>query len=306
MVTYIARRLLMLIPVLIGVSFFVFLIAKVTPGDPVLLMLGKRATPDKIAALREQLHLNDPFFIQYGRFLWNSLHGDLGKTNKGQIPVLKEITDRFPSTLQLTLAATLFASSVGIPIGVLAARNRGKLADGLLMSFSFVGVSIPSFWLAILLILLFGVTLRWVSVAGGTGLKDTILPAFVLGLAPTAVLARMTRACMLEVLNEDYVRTARAKGLMERLVIQKHVLRNALIPVVTYLGLMFADLLAGALFIENVFARPGWGRLMVTAISDRDFPVIQGMVLFTATGYVLLNLVVDILYGVIDPRIGLS
>ncbi len=306
MASYLGRRLLMLIPVLLGVSFFVFVMTKLVPGDPVALMAGRGATPEKMAQIRSQLHLDDPFLVQYGRFLWNVLHGDLGKTIQGQDSVLREITDRFPSTLQLTIAALFFASVIGIPIGIFAAQNCGKFSDSAIMSMSFIGISIPSFWLAILLILVFSVKLHWVSAAGGQGLKNLILPAFVLGLSPMAVLARITRASMLEVKNEDYVRTARAKGLIERLVIAKHVLRNALIPVVTYLGLMFADLLSGALFIESVFARPGWGRLMITAITTRDFPLIQGMVLFVATGYVLLNLIVDILYGVIDPRIRYS
>jgi peptide/nickel transport system permease protein len=306
MINYILRRLAMMIPVLLGVSLLVFAIAKITPGDPVLIMLGNRATPQKITELRAQLHLDDPILVQYGRFVWNALHGDLGKSIRGQTPVLQEILDRFPSTLQLTIAALIFATLVGIPLGVIAAQNKGKFLDRTAMVSALVGLSLPSFWTAIILVIVFGVYLKWVSVTGGSSIKDLILPAFTLGLAPAAVLARLTRACMLEVLSEDFVRTARGKGLRERVVMFRHVLRNALIPVVTYLGLLFADLLGGTVFIESVFARPGLGRFAINAISNRDFPQIQGLVLFIATGYVVLNLLVDLLYGVIDPRIRYS
>jgi peptide/nickel transport system permease protein len=306
MINYILRRFAMMIPVLLGVSLLVFAIAKITPGDPVMIMLGNRATPQKIAQLRATLRLDDPILVQYGRFVWNALHGDLGQSIRGQTSVLQEILDRFPSTLQLTVAALIFATMIGIPLGVIAARNKGKILDSAAMVSALVGLSLPSFWVAIILIIVFSVYLKWVSATGGTSLKDLILPAFTLGLAPAAVLARLTRACMLEVLGEDFVRTARGKGLRERVVMFRHVLRNAMIPVVTYLGLLFADLLGGTVFIESVFARPGLGRFAINAISNRDFPQIQGLVLFIATGYVVLNLFVDLLYGIIDPRIRYS
>ena len=303
MIAYIIRRVLMLVPILLGVSFLVFAIAEITPGDPVVIMLGNRATPERIAALRAELRLDDPFVTRYARFVIAAAQGDLGRSIRGQTPVSKEILDRLPSTAELALAAVIFATSVGIPIGVIAAQNRGKAVDGAAMVTALVGLSIPSFWLAIILIIVFGINLKWVSVTGGEGLKDLILPAFTLGLGPTAVLARLTRSSVLEVKEEDYVRTARGKGLKERIIQMRHILRNALIPVVTYLGLLFADLLGGTVFIESVFARPGLGRFAINAISARDFPQVQGLVLFIATFYVLMNLFVDLLYGIIDPRI---
>jgi ABC-type dipeptide/oligopeptide/nickel transport system permease component len=303
MLLYTLRRLLMLIPILLGVTFLTFAIAQVTPGDPVVLMLGQYATPERVEQLREQLGFNDPLAVQYGRYVWNAAHGDLGTSIRGQTPVLREILDRFPSTLQLTLSAMALAILGGVSAGIVAATARRKLVDGLTMVTALVGLSIPSFWLAILLILVFGVHLKWISVTGGSGLKDLILPSVTLALAPAAVLARLTRSSILEVIREDYVRTAQAKGLSQRAVTLVHVLRNALIPVVTVIGLQFAGMLGGAVFIENVFARPGIGRFAVNAIAARDYPQVQGVVLFTATIYVLLNLAVDLLYGWLDPRI---
>jgi ABC-type dipeptide/oligopeptide/nickel transport system permease component len=303
MLLYVARRLLTLIPILLGVSLLTFAIAKLTPGDPAVLILGQNATPDSVAALRAQLGLDDPVLVQYGRFVWNALRGDLGTSFRGQTSVTGEILARLPSTLELTLSAMLLAIVGGVGIGVVAATAQRRWVDTLSMVAALVGLSVPSFWLAILLILVFGVQLRWVSVTGGSGLKDLLLPSFTLALGPAAVLARLTRSSILEVLREDYVRTARAKGLNERAVTLVHVLRNALIPVVTVVGLQFAGLLGGAVFIENVFARPGLGRFAVNAIASRDYPQIQGLVLFAATVYVLLNLAVDMLYGMIDPRI---
>lgn len=303
MVMYTVRRLLMLIPILLGVTFLTFAIAQVTPGDPVVLMLGQYATPERVEELREQLGYNDPFLVQYGRYVWNAAHGDLGKSIRGQTDVLDEILTRFPSTLQLTVAAMLFAIVVGVGVGVIAATSRRRGVDSASMVTALMGLSIPNFWLAIILIIIFGVNLQWVSVTGGEGWKDLILPAFCLGLASAAVLARLTRSSILEVIREDYVRTARAKGLGQRSVVVIHVMRNALIPVVTVIGLQFAGMLGGAVFIENVFARPGIGRFAVNAIAARDYPQVQGVVLFTATIYVLLNLVVDLTYGWLDPRI---
>jgi len=303
MVVYTFRRLLMLIPVLFGVTLLTFAIIQMTPGDPVVLMLGPRATPERVAEFREQLGLNDPLYVQYARYVWNALHGDLGKSFRGQTPVMREITDRFPSTLQLTLAAMALAIPGGVLVGIVAATTRRKWLDNAAMLAALVGLSIPNFWLAIVMVLLFGVTLNWVSVAGGEGMKDLILPAVTLALAPAAVLARLTRSSILEVIREDYVRTARSKGLSWRDVTLVHILRNALVPVVTVIGLEFAAMLGGTVFIENVFARPGIGRFAVNAILARDYPQIQGVVLVAATVYALLNLVVDLVYGLLDPRI---
>ena len=303
MTMYIARRLLMLIPVLLGVTFLTFAIVQVTPGDPVVLMLGNYATPERVAELRDQLGFNDPFLVQYGRYVWKVLHGDLGKSIRGQTPVLDEIIARFPSTFELAVSAMLFAVIVGMAAGIIAATARSKWVDGVTMVTALGGLSIPSFWLAIILIIIFGINLKWVSVIGGEGLKDLILPSFCLGIGPAAILARLTRSSILEVMREDYVRTARAKGLNERGVTLRHILRNALIPVVTVIGMMFASLLGGTVFIESVFARPGLGRFAINAISARDYPQVQGIVLGGATIYVLFNLAVDLLYGFLDPRI---
>ncbi|MBM4459715.1 MAG: ABC transporter permease [Chloroflexi bacterium] len=303
MLMYVVRRLLMLIPILLGVTLLTFAIVQVTPGDPVALMLGPAATPERVAAMRQQLGFDDPVLVQYGRYVWNALHGDLGRSVRGQTPVLGEILARFPSTVELTVAAMLLAVIGGVGAGVIAATSRRRVIETATMIVALVGLSLPSFWLAIILILVFGVNLRWVSVAGGEGLKNLILPAFCLALAPAAVLARLTRSSILEVIREDYVRTARAKGLGQRAVVLIHVLRNSLIPVVTVIGLQFAGMLGGAVFIENVFARPGIGRFAVNAIAARDYPQVQGVVLFTAAIYVLINLAVDLMYGWLDPRI---
>lgn len=300
---YLIRRLLMLIPVLLGVTFLTFAIIQLTPGDPVALMLGNYATPENIVELRAQLGLDDPLAVQYARYVWNVAHGDLGKSIRGQTPVMDEILARFPSTLQLTLVGMFLAIVGGVSAGIVSATAKNKYLDGATMAVALIGISIPSFWLAIILIIIFGIQLGWVSVTGGEGIKDLILPSFCLALAPAAVLARLTRSSILEVVREDYVRTARAKGLREMVVTARHLLRNALIPVVTVMGLQFGGMLGGTVFIESVFARPGLGRFAVNAIAARDFPQIQGMVLFTATVYVLLNLGVDLLYGWLDPRI---
>jgi peptide/nickel transport system permease protein len=303
MALYVVRRLLMLIPILVGVSLLTFAILQVTPGDPAVLMLGQYATPQRIADLREELGLNDPLPLQYGRYVWRALQGDLGRSFRSQRPVIEEILDRFPSTLELTLAALLLSTVAGVATGVVAATARSRWMDGGIMAGALVGLSIPQFWLGIMLLILFGIKLNLVPITGGSGLDTLILPTVTLALAPAAVLARLTRSSILEVIREDYVRTAWAKGLGARAVVMGHVLRNALIPVVTVLGLQFAALLGGTVFIENVFARPGIGRLAVNSIAMRDYPMVQGIVLFTAVVYALLNLAVDLLYGFLDPRI---
>lgn len=303
MLVYIIRRLLMLVLVLLGITLLTFAIVQVTPGDPVMLMLGPFATPERIAEFREMLHLDDPLLVQYLRYVGNAVQGDLGLSIRGGTPVLDEILARFPSTLQLTLVAMGLAIVGGVSIGMVAAMARRKWVDSTIMVAALLGLSVPSFWLAIVLILVLGVGLGWVSVTGGTGFKDLILPAICLALAPGAVLARLTRSSILEVIREDFVRTARSKGLSWNKVARVHILRNALVPVVTIIGLQFSAMLGGAVFIENVFARPGVGRFAVNAIAARDWPQVQGVVLFLATIYSLLNLAVDLVYGFLDPRI---
>lgn len=302
MTAYILRRLALMIPVLIGVSILTFLMSHLVPGDPVAVMLGNSATAESEARLRQQLGLDDPLYVQYYHFVRNALHGDLGTSIRSGQPVLTEITDRVGSTVQLTLAAMVIAIVFGVGLGVLAAASGRRATDAGIMSLALLGISMPTFWSGILLILLFGLKLHWLPIAG-TGPKALILPAITLAAPAMAVLARMTRSTMLEVLNQDFVRTARAKGLREQLVIGRHVLKNALIPVVTIIGLQFGGLLTGAVIVESVFSRPGLGRYAVTAIESRDFPQIQGIVLMAAVVYVVVNLLVDLIYAALDPRI---
>jgi ABC-type dipeptide/oligopeptide/nickel transport system permease component len=290
------------IPVLIGVSLVTFMMSHLVPGDPVTVMLGTNATAENKARLREQLGLNDPLYVQYARYMDRALHGDLGRSIRSGQPVVSEIRERLGSTLQLTLSAMVLAIVVGIGLGVAAAATNNAFAQAGIMSFALLGISMPTFWSGILLILLFGLKLHWFPIAG-SGPKALVLPAITLAAPAAAVLARMTRSTMLEVLNQDFVRTARAKGLRERVVIFQHTLRNALIPVTTIIGLQFGGLLTGAVIVESVFSRPGLGRYAVNAISSRDFPQIQGTVLLAAIVYVFVNLVVDLLYAVLDPRI---
>jgi len=272
------------------------------PGDPVAVMLGTNATAENEAILREQLGLNDPLYVQYFRYVGDALRGDLGTSIRSGQPVLSEITERVGSTVQLTFVAMAIAVTLGVTLGVLAATSGRRTTDAGIMTLALIGISMPTFWTGILLILLFGLKLQWLPIAG-TGPKALILPAIALAAPATAVLARMTRSTMLEVLNEDFVRTARAKGLRNQIVVRRHVLKNALIPVVTIIGLQFGGLLTGAVIVESVFSRPGLGRYAVTAIESRDFPAIQGIVLMAAIVYVIVNLIVDVLYATIDPRI---
>jgi ABC-type dipeptide/oligopeptide/nickel transport system permease component len=299
---YALQRILLVIPVLFGVSIAAFMMSHLVPGDPVAVMLGERATAEDTARLREQLGLNDPIYVQYFRYVSDAVRGDFGTSIRSGQPVLQEIMDRFPSTLVLTLCAVVTAALVGMSLGILAAVSKRPGVDAGIMGFAMIGISMPSFWSGILLILLFGLKLGWLPIAG-SGWKALILPTVTLAAPAAAVLARMTRSSILEVLGQDYVRTARAKGLRDRLVVLRHVLRNALVPVITIVGLQFGALLGGAVIVESVFSRPGLGRYTITAIQQRDFPQIQGIVLFAAAAYVFVNLAVDLLYAVIDPRI---
>ncbi|HKG25891.1 MAG TPA: ABC transporter permease [Thermomicrobiales bacterium] len=301
MTAYVLRRVLQVVPVLIGVSILAFLMSHLVPGDPVSVMLGQHGTAEEAERLREELGLNDPIYVQYGRFVWHAVQGDLGRSIRSGQPVLTEIRERFGTTLTLTIVSVGVAVVVGMSLGV-AAATSGKMGDAAIMAFALLGISMPYFWSGILLILLFGLKLGWLPVAG-SGPKALVLPAITLAAPAAAVLARMTRSTMLEVLNQDFVRTARAKGLREQIVVVRHVLKNALIPVVTIIGLQFGGLLSGSVIVESVFSRPGLGRYTVTAIEARDFPQIQGIVLVTAAIYVFVNLAVDLLYAVLDPRI---
>lgn len=302
---FILRRLLLTVPVILGVSIAAFLMSHLVPGDPVSVMLGETATAEDAARLREELGFNDPLVVQYLRYVGNAVQGDLGTSIRSGQPVMNEILERFPSTLQLTLVAVVVAATVGIPLGTIAAVRGAGWMDTLVMGFAMIGISMPTFWSGILLILLFSLTLGWFPVTG-SGLSALVLPAIALGAPSAAVLARMTRSSVLEVSQLDFVQTARAKGLRERMVVYSHVLRNAMIPVLTIIGLQFGGLLSGSVIVESVFTRPGLGRYAVTAIQSRDFPQIQGIVIFVAFIYVFVNLAIDILYSIIDPRIRIS
>lgn len=331
--SYVLRRLLGLVPVLFGITLLVFLFLQLIPGDPAQAILGERGTPEQLEALREKLGLNKPLYVQYLTFVRNILTGDLGTSAVSTIPVAEELKRRWPATFELALAATLVAVVLGIPVGILAAVRKNSLLDTLSMSLSLVGVSMPVFWLGLLLIYLFAVNLHWLPTGGrlstdlgidfrpitgfllldglltlrlevlGDAIRHLVLPALTLGTIPLAILTRITRSAMLEVLSQDYVRTARAKGLAERQVILKHALKNALLPVVTIIGLQFGTLLGGAILTETIFSWPGIGSFIYEGILNRDYPVVQAGVLVVATVFVLVNLLVDLSYALLDPRI---
>jgi peptide/nickel transport system permease protein len=302
----IASRLLLLIPTLLGVTFLVFIGMYLMPGDPVMTMLSASntvASPEAMASMRSELGMDDSWYERYSRFLRDAVRGDLGESWRTREDVVSMILAQFPATLKLAVAGLGFAIVFGITLGTLAAVFHGRLIDTLAMVLAIIGVSMPSFWLGLLLIYLFVVRLGWFSITDQAGLKNLILPATVLGLHASAIISRLTRSSMLEMLSSDYITTARSKGLRERAVVISHAIPNAMIPVVTVVGLQFGALLGGSMIIEVVFARQGVGQLAVTAIQGKDFPVVQGVVLLVATSYVLVNLAVDILYAFIDPRI---
>jgi ABC-type dipeptide/oligopeptide/nickel transport system permease component len=304
MLTYISQRLLQAIPVLVGISVLTFAMLHLVPGDPVEIFAGdKPLTPERAAEIRHQLGLDRPLYVQYLDYASHALRGDLGVGLRSQRPVIDSIVEALPSTLELTGAALLLALAAGVALGIIAAVAHGSWLDTLAMSFAMLGVSMPVFYSGLLLILFFSFGLGWFPATGQGGAERLVLPSVALGLASAAALARLVRSSMLEVLSQEYVVTARAKGLAERAVILRHALKNALIPTVTLLGLQLGALLGGAVVTETIFSRPGIGRLAVDAIGSRDFPLIQGTVLFAAVTYVLVNLVVDVLYAVIDPRI---
>ncbi|MCS7175426.1 ABC transporter permease [Pseudothermotoga sp.] len=302
MLRFVGRRLLLLIPVIIGVSIISFSIMHMIPGDPARLIAGEGATVEDIMAIRIKYGLDRPLIEQYFRFMRGVLTNDL-RSIRTERPILSEILPRFANTAQLAIVSVLISSTIGVSLGILSAVKRNSWLDTFSMVFSLVGVSMPIFWLGILLIILFAVTLRWLPSGGKGGVQHLILPALTLGLAASAIIARMTRASMLEVLNQDYVRTAVAFGLPKRKVIYKYVLRNALIPVVTVIGLQFGYLLGGAVLTESVFGWPGLGRFIVDSIFSRDYIAVQVGIMTIATTFVLVNLLVDLLYAFIDPRL---
>lgn len=293
---------------LLGVSVLVFSIIHLAPGDPVTAMTGRhRVSAEQAAELRQRLGLNDPIPVQYWNYLRKALQGDLGKSLRNQVPINRAIGEQLPSTIQLAFSALLLATVIGFLFGLLAAARQGTWLDSFSMILSVSGMSIPTFWLGLLLIFLVSVRLGWLpSTSTGNSFESLILPALTLALPEAAIISRVVRASLLEVLFKEYITTARAKGLKERLVVLKHALRNALIPVITFIGLQMGYLLAGSTVVESIFARQGVGRLAVKAIAARDYPMVQGVVLVTATIYVLINTFTDMLYAVINPQIRLK
>ena len=334
MLRFVVRRLLLLIPILIGLSILVFLWIRALPAGPAQSLLGERATPETIAQIERQYGLDKPIYVQYWRYVKTVAQGDLGTTIRTRRPVTDELQERFPATIELAFAALLFATLLGIPLGFVAAKRYGTWIDHSSLVASLIGISIPIFFLAILLKYVFAVQLGWLPTVGRISvlidlehptnfytidaliagdipafwdvIKHLILPAIALGSIPLAVTARITRAAVLDVQNEDYVRTARAKGLPPRVVDERHIFRNALLPITTIIGLQTGLLLSGAVLTETVFAFPGMGTWLVEAIRQRDFPVLQGGILFVSFVFVIVNLLVDISYALINPRIRVS
>ena len=308
---FILGRLLAIVPVLVLVTAGVFFLIHLTPGDPIDAMMAESADPSVKAALSRQLGLDQPIHVQYLRWMGRVLHGDLGRSIRNNQPVIEDVGRRIRPSVELALLAILIALVVAFPLGILSAARRNTPVDGAGTTFALIGICMPNFLIALLLIFLFGVTLRWLPVSGYTdpledpvnGLRSLTLPAITLGLALGAVLTRTLRSSLIEALSEDYVRTARAKGLTERVVLSRHALKNGLIPVATVLGLQLGGLVGGAVITEYVFALPGVGRLVVDAVFARDYPLVQGVVLLIALAYIATNLLVDLVYGLLDPRI---
>lgn len=331
MAQYVLRRLMATVPILLGVTIVVFLFLHLIPGDPARVILGERATPEALEQVREELGLNDPLYVQYLRFLGRLLRGDLGRSIVSNTRVSHELATRFPATIELAVAAMLIAVVIGVPAGIVSAARQYSLFDHISMMVALLGVSMPVFWLGLMLIWLFALELRWLPMSGRldvtidlrtiTGLfvldsiltgnlaalknslAHLVLPGLALGTIPMAIIARMTRSSMLEVMRQDYIRTAHSKGLAERTVVIKHALKNALIPVITVVGLQFGFLLGGAVMTETIFSWPGVGRLAFDAIMNRDFPVLQGSILLISCVFVFINLLVDVAYAYLDPRI---
>jgi peptide/nickel transport system permease protein len=334
MLAFIIRRILSVIPTLLGVTIIVFLMLRITPGDPAELLLGERATPTALEAMREYLGLNEPLYVQYGMFIKRVVKFDLGETIWSREKVSKEIRQRFPATIELALVAMVISCFIGIILGIISATKQYSWFDYLSMVTSLFGVSMPVFWLGLMLMLIFSLTLGWLPMSGRIGvgtdieiitnfyvldailardwpaLKDALrhltLPAVALSTIPLAIIARMTRSSMLEVLRQDYIKTAKAKGLSQTKIVLKHALRNGLIPVITVVGLQFGILMGGAILTETVFAWPGVGKWLFDGVVKRDYMVIQGGTMLVATTFVIVNLIVDVLYAVINPRISVK
>ena len=305
---YILKRLLMMIPVLLGVTFIVFFVLSLSPGDPAAMILGDQASAEALEMKREELGLNDPLLVRYADFVWDFCHGDLGKSYKNNLDVWDQVMERFPNTFILAISGILMALIIGLPTGIISAKRQYSAIDNTVMMISLLGVSMPNFWFGLLIVILFALNLGWLPSQGmGEGfvplVKSLILPSLTLASGCAANIARMTRSAMLEVIRADYVTTARAKGVSEKTITFRHMLRNALIPIVTSVGLQFGTLLGGAMLTETVFSWPGLGRLMVESIKTKDIPLVLGSVVFLAIMFSVVNLIVDLSYAFVDPRI---
>ncbi len=306
MLRYISKRIVEVIPTLIIVVTFVFFFVRLIPGDPAQMVAGAQATQEDIEVIREELGLNEPIPTQYVNYVTGLFSGDLGTSLRTKRPVTTEISNRYANTVKLTLASLLWSSLVGILLGVWSGKNRSKWQDYTGMTLAVSGISLPSFWIGFMLIIVFGVNLKWFPTTGADSLKSLVLPAITLGTSVAAVVARFTRSSLIEVLKEDYIRTARAKGIKEKIVVWKHAFRNSMISVVTVIGLQFGFLLGGSVITESVFAYPGLGSLLIESVNYRDYPAIQSLILIFSLHFIVINLLVDILYAVLNPEIQLS
>jgi peptide/nickel transport system permease protein len=300
---YILKRLLMLIPVILGVTFIVFFILNLSPGDPAAMILGEQATAEALEMKREELGLNDPILLRYFNYMKDLLRGDMGVSYRNSISVWEQVVDRFPNTVVLAIAGILVALLIGIPLGILSAKKQNTIIDNISMVLSLIGVSMPIFWLAVMLILLFSLKLGWFPVYGAKSWNSIVLPAISLGFMNMASIARTTRSSMVETLRQDYIRTAYSKGNSRGSALRRHVLRNAMIPVVTFLAMAIGDIMAGSIVVEQVFGVPGLGRVLISSINNRDYPVVQAIVVLLAGAVVGCNFLADLLYRVMDPRI---
>ena len=300
---FILRRLLLMIPVILGVTILVFTFLYFTPGDPAQTILGDQATPEEVEALRQEMGLNDSYFVQLGRYIWNALHGDFGKSYINGKPVSLELLKKFPTTLIVATLSTIVSILFAVPLGIISATHQNRFIDSAARLFSMIFVSMPVFWEGLLMIMLFAVKLRWLPASGFYGPIYWILPVVTMGLQASGSILRSTRSSMLETIRQDYIRTARAKGASERSVIWTHALINALIPILTVIGIRFGASLGGSVVSESIFAIPGLGKYIVDGIRQRDYPIVQGGVLLISVACSLLNLLIDILYAYVDPRV---
>ncbi len=306
MLRYITKRIVEVIPTLIIVVTFVFFFVRMIPGDPAQMVAGAQATQEDIEVIREELGLNESIPTQYVNYVTGLFKGDLGTSLRTKRPVTTEISNRYANTVKLTLVSLLWSSIVGILLGVWSGKNRSKWQDYTGMTLAVSGISLPSFWIGFMLIIVFGVNLKWFPTTGADSLKSLVLPAITLGTSVAAVVARFTRSSLIEVLKEDYIRTARAKGIKEKIVVWKHAFRNSMISVVTVIGLQFGFLLGGSVITESVFAYPGLGSLLIESVNYRDYPAIQSLILIFSLHFIVINLLVDILYAMLNPEIQLS